>query len=77
MSRRVRDPLARYNERIKLLAGFLNAVGLGLIGFAVLKPVTETNAPADLAAIAWGAVGLALHAAAHYVLGYMQKEVDE
>lgn len=32
----VRDPLAAYNERVKLFANFMNATGLGLIGFAVL-----------------------------------------
>ena len=37
-----RDRLAAFNERVKLFAGFLNAVALGLIGFAVLRPLTES-----------------------------------
>jgi hypothetical protein len=39
MTRTVRDPLAATNERVKLFAGFINALGIGLIGFAVLRPV--------------------------------------
>jgi len=70
-----RDPLAAFNERVKLFAGFLNAVGLGLIGFAVLRPLTEALSNATLAALWWGASGLALHGISHYVLGRMRKEV--
>ncbi len=40
----IRDDLLVWNERVKLFAGFVNAIALGLIGFAVLKPVTENIA---------------------------------
>ena len=75
--RRVRDPLARHNGSMKLLANFFNAIGLGLIGFAVLGPVTTGLVLAGWAALAWGVIGLAMHAAAHYILRYMEKETDE
>jgi hypothetical protein len=36
----ISDPILIWNERLKLVAAFLNAIGLGMIGFAVLKPLT-------------------------------------
>ena len=73
----VRDPLAVHNERVKLFAGFINAVGLGLIGFAVLRPLTDSLGNAAISSLLWGIVGLALHGISHYVLGYLRKEVKE
>ncbi len=70
-----RDPLAAHNERVKAFANFLNAIGIGLIGFAVLRPVTEALANASLASLWWGLAGLALHGLAHYVLGELRREV--
>lgn len=69
------DPLAAHNERVKLFAGFLNAVELGLIGFAILRPLAESQPMALLAPLWWGSVGLALHGLAHYVLGSLRREV--
>ena len=71
---RVRDPLATYNERVKLSAGFVNATALGLVGFAVLRPATEDLLSLDLTAAGWGAAALALHGLAHYLLTYLGKE---
>ncbi len=73
----IRDPLAGYNERVKLFANFLNAIGLGLIGFAVLRPLTESLSNATLSTLWWGMTGLAIHAIAHYVVGRIRKEVKE
>jgi len=73
----IRDPLATSNERVKLFAGFLNAIGLGLIGFAVLRPLTETLANASSSTLWWGVGGLALHATSHYILGMIRKEAQE
>ena len=67
------DPVAVWNERVKLFAGFVNAVGLGLIGFAVLRPLTENIANLTWLTLSWGMVGLALHSFSHYILGYMRK----
>ena len=72
-----RDPLAAYNERVKLFAHFLNALGLGLIGFAVLRPLTESLGNANLSALWWGMTGLAIHGIAHYIMGNIRKEVKE
>ena len=57
---RIRDPLAVYNERVKLAAGLFNAIGIGLLGFAVLRPITEDMASLDRLSAAWGTVGLAM-----------------
>ena len=70
----MRDPLATHNERVKLFAGFLNAVGLGLIGFAVLRPLTESGGAITALSATWGGAGLALHALAHYILRYLRRE---
>ena len=71
------DALAIYNERVKLFAGFINAIGLGLIGFAILRPLTESLSNAALSSLWWGLVGLASHGLSHYILGYIRKEVKE
>lgn len=70
----MRAPLATHNERVKLGAGFLNALGLGFLGFAVLRPLTESLGNATGSTVWWGFTGLALHGAAHYVLRYLRKE---
>ena len=62
---------------MKLFANFLNAVSLGLIGFAVLRLLTESLNNADLSTLWWGVTGLAIHGAAHYVMGRIRKEVKE
>ena len=69
------DLLARHNERVKLFGGFINAIGLGLIGFAVLRPLSENISNASVATLWWGLTGLAMHGVSHYVLGYLRKEV--
>ncbi|QDY68894.1 hypothetical protein [Qingshengfaniella alkalisoli] len=77
MARYRRDPLHAYNERVKLLAGFTNAIGLGLIGFAILRPMTAD--PAQLGPLSWywGGSGLAFHIIAHYILGRLRKGVTD
>jgi hypothetical protein len=70
------DPLAAFNERLKAAANFLNAIGIGLIGFAVLRPLTEAFTSTPLSALWWGLAGLALHGGAHYVLGHIRREVN-
>jgi len=71
---RLRDPLATHNERVKLRANFLNALALGFLGFAFLRPLIEGTLSVNLLTIAYLATGLALHAAAHYILRYLEQE---
>ena len=71
-----RDALAIHNERMKSLAGFVNALGLGLIGFAVLRPLIDSLTNAAWSTLGWGIAGLAMHGLSHYILGNIRKEVS-
>lgn len=70
----VRDPVASANERVKLIAAFLNALAIGRVGSALVRPLIEGAAFKLAFAVAWGAAALALHGAAHYILRYIRKE---
>ena len=59
------------NERAKLFANFLSALGIGLIAIGVLRPAFETGGD-PLWIVVWALAGLALHGFAHYILGYMR-----
>jgi hypothetical protein len=72
---RRRDQLLVWNERVKLIANAFNAIALGLIAFAVLRPATEDIALLSRSSAAWAFGGLVLHGLAHYVLRYLRKEV--
>lgn len=59
------------NERAKLFANFLTALGVGLVAIGVFRPAFETGGDPWWMGV-WFLVGLALHGLAHYVLGYMR-----
>jgi uncharacterized membrane protein len=75
--RRLRGELSVWNERVKLVGAFLNAIAIGLVGFALLRPLTEDVALVSLSSLGWSSVGLAMHVLAHYGLGMIQKEVTD
>ena len=77
LTRTVRDPLATDNERVKLLANSMNAIGLGLIGFALLRPLADDITSASLSTLWWGLGGLAFHGVAHHFLRMIRKEPRE
>lgn len=70
----LRDPISIWNERVKLFAGFLNALGVGMVGFSILRPVIETQAVPESYSWLWGAAGIAMHLMAHYVIGRLKKD---
>lgn len=70
----LRRAVAVHNERVKLFAGFVNAIGLGLIGFAVLRPLTEDMAAIGTITAVWGLAGLFLHGIFHYILAMLRTE---
>lgn len=70
----LRRAVAIHNERVKLFAGFVNAIGLGLIGFAVLRPLTENLSAVTGITVFWGVAGLFLHVISHYVLAMLRTE---
>lgn len=69
-----RDPIATHNERTKLFAGFVNAIAIGLIAFAVLRPLTSGEASVSVTTFYWTAAGFALHAVSHYILRYLVQD---
>lgn len=72
--RPLRDAILVYNERVKLFSTFTNALALGLIGFAILRPLTGAAPGMAASALWWGLAGLVLHGVSHYILGYLKKE---
>ena len=70
------DPVAINNERAKLVAAFFNALGPGLIAVSVVAPLAGAVASASEGGLpewpAWLLIGLAVHGAAHYALGYLK-----
>ena len=73
---RRRDPLATHNERVKLRAAFLNALSIGFLGFALLRPLIDGTLSVNLLTLAFLVTGLALHGMAHYILRYLEQEDD-
>jgi hypothetical protein len=69
----ISDPILSWNERLKLVAAFLNAIGLGMIGFAVLKPLTGDITKMSVLSLWWGLAGLAVHTISPYVPGKGRK----
>jgi hypothetical protein len=66
----VRDAVAVHNERMKLAASSINALGLALLALGALQPlVVNGAAPSPV----WTLVGLALHGVSHYVLRSLRK----
>ena len=75
--KRRKDRLGTYNERVKLFSGFFNAISIGLIGFALLRPIVEGTINVQSLPFAFIAAGLAFHAIAHYILGYLRKDITD
>ncbi len=82
----IRDDLLIHNERTKLLANSVNALGLALIAVGVLAPVAAfTRAAAQASAptastglqtalwLVWMIGGLALRGLAHDIMGNRKK----
>ena len=61
-----------WNQRLKLFASFVRAIGWGLIVLAVLRPQLEAGPDNYWVLGFWVLAGLACHAIAYCVLGYMR-----
>ncbi|TXM77340.1 hypothetical protein FV218_05675 [Methylobacterium sp. WL69] len=64
----------RVNERLKLLANLLNALGIGVIGAGVIVPGVHDPTRITLQTLAWIATGLVLHLLAQGVLAFLRSE---
>ena len=73
---RRRDPLATHNERIKLRSQFVNALSIGFLGFAFLRPLVDGTLVFNTLTIVFLITGLALHVLANYILRYLETEDD-
>jgi hypothetical protein len=60
------------NERLKLIAGFLNSIGVLFVAYGVVAYVVKLDVPGNPRALwilIWAATGVGLCYAAHRVLG--------
>lgn len=68
------DPLTIHNERMKLLANTFNALAIGLIGFALLRPLVEDLSTLSAKSLWWVVSAIVFHLLSHYILGRLEKE---
>ena len=59
-------------ERIKMVAGTANTVGLAFLGFALVRPLVEGDG-VGWPAILFTMATVVLHLLAHYVLGRLDR----
>lgn len=67
----------RFNEKLKLRAGALNALGIALVGSAFVFPVIRDQNPGALLEAStwvWIIVGIGLHLAAVATLSALRRE---
>lgn len=62
----------RMNERVKLAASTINAVGLAIVGVTVLVPIMAGTA--GLLSFAWIAAAFILHLSAQAAFGLLRSE---
>ncbi len=72
---RQRDPVGGHNERMKLLATSINAVGLAFVVVGIVRPLVNATITASPETLGYIFGALALHALAHYVVS--QVEIDK
>lgn len=76
-SSKERRNVAIHNERVKMRANALNALGIALVGSAFVFPVIRDDNPGallELSAWVWILMGFALHQAGMYALGSMKAQ---
>lgn len=72
-----RDPVLSFNERLKLVASFYNALGIGLVIGGIFRPAAAGyDIPIKSIAL-WVFGGLAFHAFGVYILHYLKKGVTK
>lgn len=73
--RRNKFAAKRFNEHVKLLASFLNALALGVIGAGLIIPTVSGGIGLlTTDSVIWILIGLALHLGAHIVLLRLKNE---
>ena len=71
---RRRDEVGGYNERLKMIATSINAIGLGIIGLGTVRPFLDPDIGVGIAAVASLAVALVLHGVALYIVSKVETD---
>ena len=71
---RRRDELTAYNERLKLGATTVNALGLAVIAVGVLRPLIDADAGPSWGIALYVVVAVVLHVLAHYIVSQVEVE---
>lgn len=71
---RRRDEVGAYNERLKMLATSINAIGLGVIGLGTVRPFIDPEIGIGIAAVASIGVALVLHGTALYIVSKVETD---
>lgn len=71
---RQRDELGAHNERVKLGANSVNAVGLAFVALGLVRPLVDPEIGLSFSSFAFAATGLVLHALAHYILKQLETD---
>ena len=71
---RRRDEVGAHNERMKMIATSINAIGLGVIGLGTVRPFLDPEIGIGIAVGASVVVALVLHGLALYVLGKVETD---
>ena len=66
----------RFNKRLEMLANYLHATGLAVLGFGVIRYVSDITGPTISLwqGVAFALGSLALEGLALYILGYLRSE---
>ena len=67
-----RDKIGAFNERVKLRATSINAIGLAFAAVGAVQPIVESRQP-DLDTLGWTVGALVLHAIANYIVSGVRK----
>lgn len=66
----MQDKIAAFNERVKLLAGLFDKIGIALMILALIRPLVESGDPRWF----YLPLGLAVHSVSYYIVGYTKRK---
>ena len=69
-----RDRVGAFNERLKMIATSINAIGLGVIGLGTVRPFIDPQIGFTLVVPASLAASLVLHGIALYIVSKMRTD---
>lgn len=72
-----KDELTAFNESVKLTANGINALAVGSVGIAVIRPMAENGGEFEAPYLMWALIGLAMHFFARYIVFEIRKEAED